>query len=94
MSQETPYTKTWNGHQYEYSDGHQLLFRASTHTELGHKIALGIADGTIDHRRVETDLHASVYDQILNSRLVPSFCGQTQEAIRLRHFMSVAQWRI
>jgi hypothetical protein len=89
----TPYTKTWNGHQYEYSDGHVLLFRAATHNELGHKIALGIAGGTIDHRRVETDLHATVYDQILNSHLVPSFCGQTQEAIRLRNFMSVAQWK-
>ncbi len=94
MSQENPYTKTWNGHQYEYSDGNVLLFRASTHTDLGHKIALGIAGGTIDHRRVETDLHPIVYDRVLNSRLVPSFCGQGPEAIRLRDFMAVAQWRI
>lgn len=89
----TPYTKTWNGHEYEYRDGHVLLFRAATYTDLGHKIALGIADGTIDSLRVEDDLHAIVYDRVMNSPLVPSFCGQSQEAVRLRDFLSVATWR-
>lgn len=89
----TPYTKTWNGNQYEYSDGHILLFRASTYTDLGHKIALGIADGTVDPLRVGDDLHAIVYDRLMNGRRVPSFYGQSPGAVRLRDFLSVATWR-
>lgn len=89
----TPYTKTWNGREYEYRDDHVLLFRAATYTDLGQKIAIGIADGTVDPLRVEDDLHAIVYDRVLNSPLVPSFCGQSPEAVRLRDFLSVATWR-